>query len=144
MHGIYLIRSRILVGAIGIEPTTPTMSRWCSNHLSYAPSSKSVLLDFKEVRIIRFAKLKSSAEGINLTFAMRLASVGDRSAGRRSGCLGDDRLLSGSRALCQAVVAVRRGEITQLWPPGGSAALRQNDERHVMLSRQSRRYWPAG
>ena len=28
---------RQLVGASGLEPPTPTMSRWCSNQLSYAP-----------------------------------------------------------------------------------------------------------
>jgi hypothetical protein len=49
------------VVAICREPTTPTMSRWCSNQLSYAPSSKSVLLNFKEGRIIRCWKIKSSA-----------------------------------------------------------------------------------
>ena len=27
-----------LVGANGLEPSTPTMSRWCSNQLSYAPA----------------------------------------------------------------------------------------------------------
>ncbi len=26
-----------MVGASGFEPPTPTMSRWCSNQLSYAP-----------------------------------------------------------------------------------------------------------
>ena len=28
-----------LVGARGLEPPTPTMSRWCSNQLSYAPAA---------------------------------------------------------------------------------------------------------
>jgi hypothetical protein len=32
-----------LVGAIGFEPTTPTMSRWCSNQLSYAPEEGAIL-----------------------------------------------------------------------------------------------------
>ena len=27
----------LLVGTIGFEPTTTTMSRWCSNQLSYVP-----------------------------------------------------------------------------------------------------------
>ncbi len=29
-----------LVGASGFEPPTPTMSRWCSNQLSYAPAGR--------------------------------------------------------------------------------------------------------
>lgn len=31
-----------MVGASGFEPPTPTMSRWCSNQLSYAPPERGV------------------------------------------------------------------------------------------------------
>src|SRR5262245_11335241 len=38
-HAFRALRRSVMVGAIGLEPTTPTMSRWCSSQLSYAPAS---------------------------------------------------------------------------------------------------------
>ena len=35
-------RTEEMVRSIGLEPTTPTMSRWCSNQLSY---ERNVVVD---------------------------------------------------------------------------------------------------
>src|SRR5665213_2799699 len=43
---------KFLVGAIGLEPTTPTMSRWCSNQLSYAPEKLNFISKVMTVQII--------------------------------------------------------------------------------------------
>jgi hypothetical protein len=45
----------VLVGAIGLEPTTPTMSRWCSNQLSYAPKELRILANKTSVGKSEFA-----------------------------------------------------------------------------------------
>ena len=48
--GTRLCGFRNLVGTSRLELLTPTMSRWCSNQLSYAPKSS---VSTEEVRIIR-------------------------------------------------------------------------------------------
>ena len=46
-----------LVGTIGFEPTTPTMSRWCSNQLSYVPPMDAHSRDTPKGVKLFFAKL---------------------------------------------------------------------------------------
>ncbi len=39
-NAIKNVATKKLVGTSGFEPPTPTMSRWCSNQLSYVPATK--------------------------------------------------------------------------------------------------------
>ena len=54
----------MLVGTIGLEPTTPTMSRWCSNQLSYVP--------VVELAILKAGKQKSKRQFCKITARVRM------------------------------------------------------------------------
>ena len=41
-----------LVGMNGLEPSTPTLSGWCSNQLSYIPINTLIYLGYKKIKAI--------------------------------------------------------------------------------------------
>ncbi len=61
-----------LVGSIGFEPTTPTMSRWCSNQLSYEPKKPRIIERvFEEHKPLRENFLNRGAKGPTIDVASR-------------------------------------------------------------------------
>ena len=70
----------VLVGGIGFEPTTPTMSRWCSNQLSYPPNSERILTCLGESD-----KFHVAICGKNLSHGNRMFTVAALKANTRAG-----------------------------------------------------------
>src|SRR6476646_10869144 len=60
----------ILVGAIGLEPTTPTMSRWCSNQLSYAPACNRLNFILRAMDLILWRHAEAEEGGPDLARAL--------------------------------------------------------------------------
>src|SRR6185437_14496059 len=94
-----------LVGSIGLEPTTPTMSRWCSNQLSYEPEEDEIIWSTQSVGKYFYA----STSKIQVIFA-RLENA-QRTRGNcpkntqkraRFSCTSVRDSLRATRALCPA------------------------------------------
>ncbi len=70
-----------LVGAIGLEPTTPTMSRWCSNQLSYAPEEVRILahcdMGSKQVIKANAASRYNSDMSVSIIDSQALQQIAD-------------------------------------------------------------------